>query len=115
MGDDLISRQAVIDAAHKNYDTILDFKSDGRTVADSFEDIINALPSAQSERKNGRWVPGREIGKEILTDGTIAVVYEDYKCSSCGLTLFRLLHNSDGTPFCKFCPNCGADMRGKEE
>ena len=46
---DMISRQAAIDAAHKNYDTILDFKSDGRTVADSFEDIINALPPAQHE------------------------------------------------------------------
>ena len=48
--NDLISRQAAIDAVHKNYDTILDFKSDGRTVADSFEDIINALPSAQPEQ-----------------------------------------------------------------
>ena len=43
--NDMISRQAAIDAVHKNYDTILDFKSDGRTVAGSFEDIINALPS----------------------------------------------------------------------
>ena len=46
---DTIYRQAAIDAVHKNYDTILDFKSDGRTVADSFEDIINTLPSAQPE------------------------------------------------------------------
>lgn len=46
---DLIDRQAAIDAVHKNYDTILDFKSDGRTVADSFEDIINTLPTAQPE------------------------------------------------------------------
>ena len=45
--NDLISRQVAIDEVHKNYDTILDFKSDGRTVADSFEDIINALPPAQ--------------------------------------------------------------------
>ena len=64
--------------------------------------------------KHGRWVPGRKIGKEILTDGTIAVTYEDYKCSSCGLILFRLLHNIDGTPFYKFCPNCGARMDGEE-
>ena len=46
---DLISRQDAIDAVHRNYDTILDFKSDSRTVADSFEDIVNALPSAQPE------------------------------------------------------------------
>ena len=48
--NDLISRQAAIDEVHKNYDTILDFKSDGRTVADSFEDIINALPPEQPEQ-----------------------------------------------------------------
>ena len=47
--EDLISRQAAIDAVRKSYDAILDFESDGHTVADSFEDIINALPSAQPE------------------------------------------------------------------
>lgn len=52
LATDCISRQTAIDAVHKNYDTILDFKSDGRTVADSFEDIINTLPSAQSERED---------------------------------------------------------------
>lgn len=62
-------------------------------------DIEYDPKSAQPEQKKGRWVPGREIGKEILTDGTAEVVYEDYKCSSCGLILYRLLHNSDGTPF----------------
>lgn len=46
---DTISRQAAIDAAHKNYDGILDFRSDGETVAQSFEDILTALPSAQPE------------------------------------------------------------------
>ena len=49
MKNDLISRQEAIDLVHKNYDTILDFKSDGRTVASSFEDIINTLPSTQPE------------------------------------------------------------------
>lgn len=47
MKDDAIYRQDAIDAVHKDYDAILNFKSDGRTVADSFEDIINALPPAQ--------------------------------------------------------------------
>ena len=44
---DLISRQAAIDICHKNYDGILDFRSDGWTVASSFEDIINSVPSVQ--------------------------------------------------------------------
>ena len=57
MKNDLISRQAAIDLVHKNYDTILDFKSDGRTVAGSFEDIINTLPSVQQEQ---RWIPVSE-------------------------------------------------------
>lgn len=47
--DDLISRQAAIDICHKNYDGILDFRSDGWTVASSFEDIINSVPSVQPE------------------------------------------------------------------
>ena len=40
-------RQAAIDAVHRNYDPILDFKSDGKTVANSVEDILSELPSAQ--------------------------------------------------------------------
>lgn len=47
--DEMISRRVAIDAVHKSYDTILDFKSNGSTVADSFEDIINALPTVQPE------------------------------------------------------------------
>ena len=38
-------RQAIIDAFHKNYDAILDFTSDGKTIANSAEDIISGLPS----------------------------------------------------------------------
>lgn len=89
--DDSISRQAAIDAVHKNYDTILDFKSDGRTVADSFEDIINALPPEQSERKKGEWVN--------IRDGNIA------DCGRC---------NARGRAWMNFCPICGADMRREQ-
>ena len=111
MSDDLISRQAAIDAINKNRDSVF---HDSVHYEDAVYDISN-LPSAQPEQKKGRWVPGRKIGKEILTDGTIAVVYEDYKCSSCGLILYRLLHNNDGTPFYKFCPNCGTWMGGDQD
>ena len=47
--DDLIKRQDAIDAVRKSYDEILDFYSDGHTVADSVEDIINMVPSTQPE------------------------------------------------------------------
>lgn len=75
---DAISRQVAIDAVHKNYDTILDFKSDGRTVADSFEDIIKTLPSVQPEPK---WIPCAERlperGVSVLISH-VGYVYEDY-------------------------------------
>ena len=44
---DTISRRAAIAAVHRNYDTILDFRSDGETVANSVEDILSELPTAQ--------------------------------------------------------------------
>lgn len=40
----LIELGAEIDAVHRNYDTILDFRSDGETVANSVEDILSELP-----------------------------------------------------------------------
>lgn len=49
---DLINRAAAIDAVHRNYDTILDFRSDGETVANSVGDILSDLPSAQPVAKD---------------------------------------------------------------
>ena len=46
---DCISRRATIEAVHENYDKILDFKSDGKTIASSVEDIICDLPSVTPE------------------------------------------------------------------
>lgn len=88
--NDFISRQAAIDAVRKFYDAILDFESDGHTVADSFEDIINALPSAQPERIRGRWIEKPHVH---------GVAY----CSLCDYEL----HTNDTN----FCPNCGAKMK----
>jgi hypothetical protein len=96
---DTISRMVVIDAVHKNYDTILDFKSNGRTVADSFEDIINALPSAEPERKKGKWIPHEDEDGEHYGD----------KCSVCGEWYVMPCGKAN------FCPNCGADMRGGQD
>ena len=87
--DDMISRQAAIDAVHKNYDTILDFKSDGRTVAGSFEDIINALPSAQ---------PPKEITKRVLWSGWKGCRDTRYKCPNCE----KPVRNDDA-----YCHRCG--------
>ena len=63
-------------------------------------DTIEDLPSAQPERKRGRW---------LITDAYPHNVY----CYQCYKT-FAQTHWAvweDGTLPRKFCPNCGADMR----
>ena len=57
---------------------------------------LDKVPSAQQERKPGRWIP-----------------YDDeyYECSVCGV----LWVFNDGTPEeneANFCQKCGADLRG---
>ena len=60
---------------------------------------LNELPSAQPERKRGKWIED--------DDGWDGVIW---RCSECD-ALFAL---TDGTPEeneYNFCPHCGADMR----
>ena len=91
--DDSISRQAAIDVVHSNYDEILDFKSTGRTVADSIEDILSDLPSAEPERKEGKWIYNSPV---------------TMKCDQCGL----VIKDWDWHRF-KYCPNCDSVMNQK--
>lgn len=80
--DDLISRHAAIDALGDAH-----FKNYGNAIM-----VIQALPSAEPERKTGKWVPFSP--KSHL-----------YSCSLCGQWADRHWN---------YCPNCGADMRGEE-
>ena len=88
--DDLISRQAAIDAVKKyrNGSDMPDMWYDGMSCALR---CLYKLPSAQPERERGRWVPN------IYPD-----VGDGYRCSQCGA--YHVV------PY-KFCHNCGADMR----
>lgn len=95
---DLISRQAAIDAVRASYDEILDFKSTGRTVADSVEDILTALPSAQPEPKEGHWIEGG-IYRDVI----------ECNCSECGQ-----LMTTAATVRMNYCPRCGARMKEGE-
>lgn len=58
---------------------------------------ISELPSAQPERKNGKWitVEGR-LGNEV-------------ECDKCHSVFWYWMGNY------RFCPSCGADMRGESE
>lgn len=61
------------------------------------DDVIKAF-----KRPHGKW-----IYKQVYD-------YEYWECSNCGEPWTTI----EGTPKdnnMKFCPNCGADMRGKEE
>ena len=98
--DDLISRQAAIDAI--SCDITITGRQNAELVAatmGAFADRIKALPSAQSERKRGEWRH-----------------YEGYlTCSECGTEYDDdiMTHCCDDVP--KYCPNCGADMRGEQD
>ena len=88
--DDLISRQAAIDAVKKyrNGSDMPDMWYDGMSCALR---CLYKLPSAQPERERGRWI------QNIYPD-----VGDGYRCSQCG-KWHVVKYN--------FCHNCGADMR----
>lgn len=85
---ELIYKQDAIDAIAN---TIVRGESLGYGIA---EDILYSVPSAEPERKKGKW---------LLID---AGYYDYVKCSQCGETLVWGKN---------FCPNCGADMREGEK
>ena len=88
---DLISRQAAIDdikAIYEYHDTVTE---------DRIIDHLKRLPSAQPERKKGKWIP-QDHNKTNGIASTLVYYYP--KCSVCG-------HCGNYT---NFCPNCGAKM-----
>lgn len=97
------------------YLTIIDRKE---KQIESDTDTIMALMSKiemleKNQRPIGHWIRGREIGRTMW--GNIEhVEYKDFTCSKCGLVLDYLLYHFDGSPFYKFCPECGAEMRGEK-
>ena len=68
------------------------------------------FPSAQPERKRGKWVfyEDRAPVWDIAEEKTWA---RAYKCSECGFVHSVI---EDFGQYA-FCPNCGADMRGEQK
>ena len=95
--NDTISRQDAIDAiadylSKTTYTSSISHLNTGAL-------ILAKVPSAQSERKRGEWRH-----------------YEGYlTCSECGTEYDDdiMTHCCDDVP--KYCPNCGADMRGEQD
>ena len=94
---DLISRQALLE----EYDR-LHVGEPGRA-----RKLIEDAPSAQPERKTGKW-KGYNTDKEgwKRTDGSPVFM----TCSEC----FGAVLNN-GSAHWNFCPSCGADMRGEQD
>ena len=86
--DDLISRKMAIDAIENAFDRETILNRFVRKIAIS---AVRLLPSAQPERKKGKW----EIYVISMLDG------EGCRCSECGF---------EGMPHWDFCPNCGCQM-----
>ena len=95
---DLISRQAAIrwvkTECNPYGNPTLDFES-GKKVIKHLEQ----MPSAQPERKTGRWIPHEDEDGEHYGD----------KCSECGEWYVMPYGKTN------FCPNCGANMRGEQD
>ena len=96
--NDLISRQAAIDAVNR----LSLGETDAVRLSMRIADYLNRMPPAQPERKKGKWIRHDEI-KNVY--GGIYI-----ECSECG-EKYVVQHILDE----KYCRNCGADMRGEQD
>lgn len=94
--DDVIYRRAAIDALRMDI-SIIPFAKAREYVREAIETIYNRLedlPSAQSERPKGEWIPHKSIfgglGERV------------YTCNQCGYNIGFHAEN--------FCPHCGTPM-----
>ena len=109
MMDKLISQQAAIDALCKsecgwnNAECRHKDDTDFCVTCDNVK-IIKSLPSAQPKPEIGHWV---EIGDEP---------YDEWECDVCGFVIdgSGCIDPEEYRDIYRFCPNCGADMRGDE-
>lgn len=97
MNDDLISRQAAIDALMLKQE-----KTD--TPYGHIISLIRDLPSAQPERKKGKW-----IAEKIIYSIDYPTLYICH-CSECGWGISA----AESTGWAKFCPSCGSKMEEPE-
>ena len=91
---DCIDRETVLYLLKEKWNMF----SDANDAMQESIDSIRALPNVQPERAKGNWVP---IDEEP---------HEDFECNRCGNVMCAVYDIDDY----KFCPECGADMRGGE-
>ena len=100
---DTISRQQAIDAFNTSInELIIGGEENAKTVENYLNRVIETikcLPSAQP--KKGKWI--RKDDTEI------------YECSHCGEKFLFMKRLGVKPNHYKFCPNCGADMKGEQD
>lgn len=100
--DDLISRQAALDA--------LDWKWAGKAAIDAIKNLPPVLTI--DPVKHGKWME-KKVTHEANRVSTIIADWQSAKCSNCGkyhTTPYLYYFNNYN-----YCPNCGASMDGGEE
>ena len=105
---DLISRQAILKHIEKIRQSVqmMDDTRRASIIMNGMylcEKAVMNQPSAQPERKKGEWLRYGEDGYPNNEDTVF------WQCDQC---LEQYTGRAKKIP--NFCPNCGADMRGKE-
>ena len=98
--DDLISRQAAIDALNvlvKDGHAYVNGAFFETILRDEAKRVLEELPSAQPEQRKGKWIHPYHYGLAL----------PEHECSVCHEWEYADTESN-------FCPNCGADMRGDE-
>lgn len=111
---DLISREALINVI------LNDHKLDGTNANWEVNRIlvhINNAPTVENNLVNENRELIKLLGAEIRPQGEWVTVEDSVidgfkECSNCGEKAEWL--DGGGQFLCNFCPNCGADMRGKK-
>ena len=106
---DLIDRQAAIDEIDE---WIKAFRENGHkeSAADAclIQDGIIQIPSAQPERKKGKW---EEKHHAYSDEESVIEEWQSCRCSECGRYDTRPYMYYFNEP--NYCSYCGADMRGE--
>ena len=83
-----------------------------REVIDMIDDMPSVEPSAQSERKKGKWIFIESIYKR---DGWNADIYRCDQCNRKIQMRVVLKRGEDITDYKRYCESCGALMEGVDD
>ena len=104
--NETISRKAAIEAIKKDMYADKDYMS--AIICEGIENVLNSLPTAEPERKTGKWIVRDNPGT-----GWYRVT-----CSECGEDVTNVIPMIGFFPKVKplwdYCPYCGAKMEGTE-